>query len=272
MPRSDRYHLAILVIMIFFVLLNSPNLSVALDIENDEPALRLDAIDSVDPSIELDSDEDFDEFEDEFGALNGQEIFDPLSGYNRSVTRFNDKFYDWVVYPVAEGYNFVVPEPSRTAMSRFFKNLFFPLRFVNNFLQLKFKGAAVETARFLVNTTVGLVGFFDPATSWLHLDPYPEDFGQTLGFYGVGSGFHIVLPFLGPSNLRDFVGLFPDAYSVPIPYFSNTGTAIGIESYRRLNVASLRLGEYESLRRDALDLYTFLRDAYESNRKALIEE
>jgi len=165
------------------------------------------------------SDEDFDAFDEEFGSIIDSEVFDPLSGYNRGVTRFNDKFYDWILYPVASGYNYVVPKPGRSAIKRFFKNLFFPMRFVNNILQLKYDKAVIETVRFTLNTTIGVAGFFDPAKAWLDLDPYPEDFGQTLGFYGVGSGFPIVLPFVGPSNLRDFIGLFPDAYSVPIPFF-----------------------------------------------------
>ncbi len=229
------------------------------------------------------SPEGFDEFEDEFDAVPDLAVFDPLSGYNRAITKFNNNFFDYVLSPVSKGYNFVVPEGGRIGIRRFFKNLFYPLRFVNNVLQLKYHQAAGETARFLVNSTVGLLGFFDPAEAWLKLEAHPEDFGQTLGFYGVGPGFHIVLPFLGPSNLRDTIGLIPDTYAVPITYIpeihlsgtsrtDRTFIALGVESYRRLNDASLRLEEYESLRRDALDLYIFLRDAYESNRAAQIKE
>lgn len=228
-------------------------------------------------------DEGFDEFEDEFAEAEAPTVADPFSGYNRAMTTFNDKFFDVVLEPVASGYNLVVPEGGRTGIRRFFKNLFFPLRFVNNFLQLKYNRAAIETARFVVNSTVGLLGFFDPAKAWLNLEAHPEDFGQTLGFYGVGPGFHLVLPFLGPSNLRDAIGLIPDTYAVPITYIpemqlfgasESEGIFIagGIESYRRLNDASLSLEEYKSLRRDALDLYTFLRDAYERNRQVQIEE
>ncbi len=216
--------------------------------------------------------DDFDEFEEEFGSVGVNPVFDPLSSYNRVVTRFNNGFFDWVLQPVAKGYAFVLPKSGRVAVNRFFKNLFFPIRFANNFLQLKYDKAAIETGRFIVNTTVGLLGFFDPADAWLKLKPHPEDFGQTLGFYGVGSGFHIVVPFLGPSNLRDLVGTIPDVYAVPLTYLDPVEAAYALETYRRLNDASLRLGEYESLRKDALDLYTFLRDAYERNREAEIKE
>ncbi|MEC4677277.1 MAG: VacJ family lipoprotein [Nitrospirota bacterium] len=228
-------------------------------------------------------DEGFDAFEDEFTEAGIPTVSDPLSAYNRAMTKFNDKFFDILLSPASRAYNAVVPEGGRSGVRRFFKNLFYPLRFTNNVLQVKYEQAAVETARFLVNSTVGLLGFFDPAKEWFDLEAYPEDFGQTLGFYGVGPGFHLVLPFLGPSNLRDTIGLIPDAYMIPTTYLSEiqiSGTsesdraliAVGVESYRRLNDASLSLEEYESLRRDALDLYTFLRDAYERNRQVKIKE
>ncbi len=228
-------------------------------------------------------DDSFDEFEDEFSETETQTVSDPLIAYNRAVTKFNDKFFDHVLSPVAKGYNVVVPEGGRVGIRRFFKNLYYPLRFVNNVLQLKYDRAIIETARFLVNSTVGLLGFFDPAKAWFALQAYPEDFGQTLGFYGVGPGFHYVLPFLGPSNLRDAIGLIPDAYMIPTTYLPEiqiSGTsesdriwiAVGVEAYRRLNDASLSLEEYTSFRRDALDLYTFMRDAYERNRQVKIEE
>ena len=223
-------------------------------------------------SSDLNPEAGLNEFEDEFGNPSDEPVFDPLSGHNRRITMFNDKFFDWVVEPVSKGYNFIIPEGGRIGVNRFFKNLFFPIRFVNNVLQLIYNKAATETARFLINSTTGLLGFFDPAVTWFELDPAPEDFGQTLGFYGVGGGFHIVLPFLGPSNVRDFVGLGPDIYATPLADIPETGVAFDAETYRRLNDASLRLDEYKSLRKDALDFYTFLRDAYERNRKAQIKE
>ncbi len=249
-----------------------------------QPVLFVQApVDTMNDAQVPEEDEGFDEFEDEFTEAETPTVSDPLIAYNRAMTKFNDKFFDVLLSPASRAYNTVVPEGGRIGVRRFFKNLFYPLRFANNVLQIKYERAAVETARFLVNSTVGLLGFFDPAKEWFALEAYPEDFGQTLGFYGVGPGFHLVLPFLGPSNLRDTIGLIPDTYMVPITYIPQmqlSGTsesdrvfiAFGVESYRRLNDASLSLEEYESLRRDALDLYTFLRDAYERNRQVKIKE
>ena len=222
--------------------------------------------------MERERDRSFDEFEDEFGVEEAKDVFDPLSGYNRLMTGFNDKAYFWVVKPVARGYRYIVPEPARLSVGRFFNNLLFPVRFVNNLLQLKFKGAGVELSRFCVNSTVGILGLADPAKEWLELEPYPEDFGQTLGFYGVGGGFHIVLPFLGPSNARDLVSMVPDYLVNPVQIIETDLDEFAVRSYDIMNDTSLHIGEYESLRNDALDLYTFLRDAYEQNRKKKIED
>ena len=222
-----------------------------------------------------------DEFDSEF-ASKTKEVFDPLSGYNRVMTSFNDKFYIYVLTPTAKGYAYVVPETARIGIDNFFTNLFFPIRFTNNLLQLKFQNASEELGRFLMNTIWGLGGFMDPATNELDMKIHKEDFGQTLGFYGVGEGFHIVLPFLGPSNLRDTVGLVADSYVSPL---STSGDAyakykipnnvieqISIASFNTINSVSLTPGEYESIRKDALDLYPFLRDIYSQARKKQIEE
>lgn len=221
------------------------------------------------------------EFDSEFEAKK-VEIFDPLSGYNRLMTNFNDKVYINVLNPVAEGYAYIVPKTARTGINNFFDNLMFPVRFINNLLQLKFQNSAEELGRFLVNTIWGLGGFMDPASQELGLKAHKEDFGQTLGYYGVGDGFHIVLPLLGPSNLRDIVGMTADSYvsalspsgnnelhyKIPNTYLEQAG----IKTVDVINESSLKLGQYESLKKDALDLYPFLRDIYTQNRKKQIEE
>lgn len=217
-------------------------------------------------------DDDFDledDFEEEFKETY---VFDPLSGYNRFMTNVNDKFYFWIVKPVANGYRTIIPEAPRRSIVRFFNNLLFPVRFANNLLQLKFKQSVIELTRFGLNSTVGILGFGDPAKNWFELEAYPEDFGQTLGRYGVGSGFHIVLPILGPSNLRDIVGMVPDYFLEPIGYLNKDEQEIIIRSIDKFNGASLHIGEYESLKRNALDLYPFLRDSYEQNREKKIRE
>lgn len=222
--------------------------------------------------IEAQASEDEFELEDEFVSVETKPPLDPLSGYNRVMTQVNDRIYFWLLKPVSQGYRAVVPEGARLAVGRFFRNLLMPVSFVNNLLQLKAKRAGTELARFTINTTVGVLGFSDPAADRFNLQPYPEDFGQTLGHYGVGSGFHIVLPLLGPSNLRDTLGLIPDYYLDPINYIDDFETRIAVKVYKQVNHTSLHIGEYESLKKDAVDLYPFLRDGYEQRRVKLIEE
>jgi len=224
---------------------------------------------------------DDDEFSEEFSADADEEIFDPLSGYNRVMTGFNDGLYVYVLDPVLiKGYNFILPEPARISVNNFFENLYFPVSFANNILQLKFKHTSTETARFVINSTIGILGLFDPARSWFDLEPHQEDFGQTLGHYGVGGGFHIVLPFFGPSNLRDLTGDFLDFYVNPIYYVevreynlvNNKYVGWAAITYKEFNKMSLYTKEYENVKKDALDLYPFMRDLYEQNRQKEIEE
>lgn len=212
------------------------------------------------------------ELEDEFEPTSAETLIDPLSGYNRLMTQVNDRVYFWLLKPVARGYRAVVPEGARLAVGRFFRNLQMPVRFVNNLLQLKPKQAGTELARFSINTTVGVLGLGDPAAERFDLQPYPEDFGQTMGHYGISSGFHIVLPLLGPSNLRDALALVPDYYLEPLNAVEDFELRIAARVYERVNHTSLHIGEYESVKKDAVDLYPFLRDAYEQRRAKQIEE
>jgi len=221
------------------------------------------------------------DFDSEFSQKK-EEIFDPLSGYNRIMTSFNDKVFINVLNPVSEGYAYIIHENIRIGIDNFFENIMFPVRFSNNLLQLKFKNSGEELGRFAVNTTWGVLGFMDPATEKLDMKVHKEDFGQTLGFYGIGDGFHVVLPFLGPSNLRDIVGMSADSY---VSALSTTGSSdlhykipnnyleqAGIKTFDVINSNSLKLGQYESLKKDALNLYPFLRDIYTQARKKQIEE
>lgn len=228
------------------------------------------------------SEEFDDEFDDEFSQNETEEIFDPLSGYNRVMTNFNDFVFINAINPVAKGYAYVVPEPARVGISNVFDNLMFPVRFVNNVLQLKFGNATEELGRFVINSTFGIAGLMDPAKTELGWVAHDEDFGQTLGHYGVGSGFHIVLPLLGPSNLRDMVSMVPNGYIDPLSYTGandigykiphNGLEAMGYTAGKNLNSVSLKLGQYENIKKDALDLYPFLRDIYEQKRDKEIEE
>ena len=246
-----------------------------------------------DTSSETDTDEEEDgfddEFEDEFGDAE-KEVFDPLSGYNSVMTNFNDGFYVYVLDPVARGYRWVLPDTVRRGVKSFFHNLLFPLRFVNNALQFKVKNAGDEFLRFSINSTIGILGIWDPAKEWFGLEAHEEDFGQTLGFYGVGGGFHVVLPFLGPSNVRDMFSLYPDMQMDPVNYVETRpynfpkqeGESLGVSRQtlqqteltllKTINRESLRIGQYENLKKDAIELYPFLRDVYEQNRAKLIRE
>ena len=220
--------------------------------------------------------EEEDEFGDEFGDETAK-VFDPLEGYNRMMTTVNDKVYIYAFNPVTKGYAFIVPKPARKGISNAFHNLKFPIRFVNNLLQLKFDSSMKELGRFMINSTVGVGGLFDVAKAG-GVEPQEEDFGQTLGHYGVGSGFHIVLPFLGPSNLRDTIGFAADVAIAPTTDASleyqipdNLEKSLGLSSAYYLNKNSLHLGEYENLKKDAIDVYTFFRDSYEQKRAKEIE-
>ena len=223
------------------------------------------------------SDEDFDDFEEEMEV---KEINDPFEGYNRSMTNFNDGMYEYFFKPINKGYIVITNSEVRVSINKFFKNLYFPMRFFNNVLQGKFHYAFEETGRFVVNTTAGCLGFFDPAKSKMGLKPHNEDFGQTLGFYGVGSGPHVVIPFFGPSNLRDAISFFPDAAVSPIDYTDRNWPTltktwfelIAVKSVEKFNEVSLYSTEYEEIRKDAVDLYPYLRDLYEQKRAREIEE
>jgi phospholipid-binding lipoprotein MlaA len=215
------------------------------------------------------ADLEHEDLEREFGDVSGRVVYDPLNRYNRFMTAVNDKLYYWLLKPISKIYKYVIPESGRRAIGRCYDNAFFPVRLVNNLLQWKIKNAGTECARFGINTTVGILGLRDPAKDWLNLKPCDEDFGQTLGHYGVGSGFYLVLPVLGSSNLRDTIGMIPDSFLNPVYYLDGEGL-VAAEGLRTINNTALHGEEYESFKKDAFDFYTFTRDVYEQNRKMRI--
>ena len=201
----------------------------------------------------------------------GETVPDPLEPVNRVFFEFNDKLYFWVLKPVATGYKTVVPEEARVCVRNFFRNLAFPVRFVNNVLQGKFFGAFEETCVFLVNSTVGLGGLADIATA-IDLKRHEEDLGQTLAVYGSGPAFYINWPFFGPSTLRDTIGTAGDIFLDPLTYLGDYWYAPGARGLNVVNETSLKIGDYESLKKAALDPYVALRDAYYQNRLSKIKE
>jgi len=221
-----------------------------------------------------------DEFLDEFDNEEQVKINDPFESYNRIMSSFNDTVYTYVFNPISKTYAAFIPKVARKSVSNFFKNILYPVRLANNLLQGKFKNSYEETQRFLINTTMGIFGIFDVAKEKFNINPHNEDFGQTLGYWGVSSGPHIVLPLLGPSNLRDIFSMPADFYLDPtmqngnlpykIPHNYIEGSLLFTVNY--VNKNSLNLGVYDTLKKDSLDFYTFTRDFYEEKRKNDIKE
>jgi len=198
-------------------------------------------------------------------------IKDPLQPMNRAFFHFNDKLYSWIVKPAGKGYSKVIPRPARTCVARFFANVKYPIHLVNNLLQAKFKSAGIETGRFVVNSTVGIGGLFDPAKHW-KIEPHPASFDQTLGFYGLGPGIYFDWPIWGPSSTRGTAGLAADGMLSPWFYIGGVGVVYGIPAYRELNEASLSLGEYDAFKKATLDPYVAMRSAYFQNRAEAVEK
>lgn len=220
-------------------------------------------------AVFINANDEISEFEAEFEK---KEVFDPLSGYNRVITGFNDVVWDYAFTPVLKGYDYIMPDPIQGAFHNFFDNLLYPLRLVNNLLQGKFANSWDETKRFLINTTIGFAGFSDAATMHFGIPRHDEDFGQTLGYWGIPAGPHIVWPILGPSNLRDSFGIVGDYFSNPVTYIPDDPTSWGVGVGYRANDYSIDPDFYQKLKKDAVDLYPFLRDTYEQRREYLIKE
>jgi phospholipid-binding lipoprotein MlaA len=197
---------------------------------------------------------------------------DPLAPFNEKMFWFNLKLDKDVLHPIASGYANVVPEPARESVGCFFDNVDFIPRFANNLFQLRFAQAASEVARFGINTTLGVVGLFDVADKWFGLQQSDNDFGLTLGHYGVPPGWYVVWPFLGPSTIRDTVGTAADGAMSPWPYFVAWYVPYVVAGGRRailaVNYRSLHLDQFEEVDRYAIDLYGAVQDGYMERRAA----
>jgi len=217
-------------------------------------------------------DDDVEDIPDEEVEEAPIQIADPLYPWNKAMYHVNDKLYFWLMKPLARGYSVVVPEDMRISVSNFFQNLTTPIRFVSSLLQLKIKKAGNELIRFLYNSTAGVCGLVDAAKEDLGIKQQDEDLGQTLGSYGIGHGFYIVWPFLGPSSARDTVGKVGDFFLDPVYYVNPTESAVGITVYEKVNETSLHIGDYEDLKKSAIDPYVSIRDAYLQHRKKQVED
>lgn len=234
-------------------------------------------------------DEPFDPFAK--SGEEGLEEYDPWEPVNTKVFEFNRQVDRWVLKPVAQGYNFVMPNAAQIGISNFFYNLRFPPRFLNNIFQGKAKGAGIEVGRFLVNTTAGIGGLFDVAQH-LDLKTPEEDTGQTLGFYGVKPGPYVVLPLLPPFNLRDLVGYVGDIALNPINWLvapiievrgvpsviahknrtTSTVVQLGGRVFEIVNDRSLNLEKFQGVEEATLDLYAAVRNAYLQKRARAVRE
>ncbi|MFO7937172.1 MAG: VacJ family lipoprotein [Kiritimatiellia bacterium] len=217
--------------------------------------------------------DEFDDFEEEIQRqVDITQVPDPVEPVNRGVFWLNDKLYFYALKPVALGFRTVTPKPVRQSIHNFFNNLGFPQRLVNNLLQLKFRGAAEELRNFTFNTTAGCLGFVNLAENNYGWEARDEDFGQTMAHYGAGPWMAVHLPLFGPSNLRDSVGLIPDLFLDPVMYVDSLGTRLAIRASDRVNYTSLHIGFYEDIKKEKLDVYRFMQDAYEQNRAEKIKE
>jgi phospholipid-binding lipoprotein MlaA len=210
--------------------------------------------------------------------LNGcatQNNKDPLEGMNRGIYKFNQVADDAVIKPVAKGYKAVAPTPIRIGINNFFSNLGMITTVVNDLLQFKFAYAFTDAGRFVINSTFGIAGFIDVA-SMDKIEKRKEDFGQTLGHWGLGSGPYLVLPFLGPSSVRDTTGFIVDtATSDPITYTHNIGEIRLHNQLRTVQFIDKRaelLTATDLVDEASLDPYAFTRDAYLQRRASQVRD
>ena len=221
----------------------------------------------------------------------GGEEYDPWEPFNTVMFEFNRKLDKYALKPVAQGYDFIMPDFVQVGLSNMFYNLRFPQRFLNNVFQGKVKGASIEAGRFLLNTTVGYAGFLDLAKEIDLLTP-DEDFGQTLGFYGVKPGPYLVVPFLQPFTVRDLAGYVTDIFLNPINWLvapiievegipsliahknrtTTTIVQIGARAGEIINERSRNLEKFQGVEEATLDLYTAVRNAYLQSRTRAIRE
>ena len=193
---------------------------------------------------------------------------DPWEGFNRAMFRFNDTLDTYALKPVAQGYQAVTPQFLEDGVHNVFGNLGDVGNLANNLLQGKMHDAGVDTGRLIFNTTFGLLGFFDVATP-MGLQKNDEDFGQTLGVWGLGSGPYLVIPFLGPSSVRDATGKLPDSFLEPYPYMGHVPTR---NVTRAVDVVDTRASLLSAEKLISGDKYIFIRNAYLQNREFKVQD
>ncbi len=211
-----------------------------------------------------------DDFDDEEEVVIS--IADPLEPMNRIFFKVNDSLYFWVVKPVGKVYSSVLPIDIRVSISDVFYNALAPIRVVNHLLQGDLFDSGTEFSRFVINLTLGAGGLGDPAGEEFGIVRKDADFGQTLGKYGIGDGFYICWPVIGPSSARDSVGLAGDYFLNPLLYGlkGQGGVASGLYVWKYENEATLHGDQYETIINEAFDSYVSLRDIYMQYRRGTI--
>jgi phospholipid-binding lipoprotein MlaA len=187
---------------------------------------------------------------------------DPLIWVNRGIFAFNDITYRFLLIPLSKGYVWVVPDPARQSVSNFFYNIKTPIYAVNHLLQLKPEPMGRDLLRFVINTTVGLAGLFDPARAWFDLKMEETHFDDTLAQYGAGYGIYLVIPIFGPSDLRNGASLVVDYFLNPIIYLTDNPERSAIQGLDFFQEYAPGAERYETLRSKSEDPYIFFRNLY----------
>ncbi|MEO8325752.1 MAG: VacJ family lipoprotein [Nitrospirota bacterium] len=254
-----------------------------------EPAIQMvEFEDGLDSEGEEKETEFFDPFDESDHAQ--VKDYDPLEPVNSAVFEFNYRLDKYVVKPAAEVYNFFIPPDVQQSFSNVFQNIRFVPRLFNNLFQAKFHGAGIELSRFLINSTLGVGGLFDPAKIMFELETPQEDMGQTLGSYGVGPGPFLMIPFLGPFTLRDGIGYIGDSFLDPfnwlvLPFIeiadaprlvqhdpTVTFSRLGMVAGETVNLRAITLEKFQGVEEGTLDLYGAVRNAYLQQRRKAIQE
>ena len=198
---------------------------------------------------------------------------DPWEGFNEKMFNFNREVLDrFLLKPIATGWDFIFPDMVQRGFRNMFDNIDVVRRVVNNGLQLKLTGAATELARFTINSTIGVVGFFDVAKDAFGIEQRDEDTGQTFGVWGAGPGPYLILPFLPPATVRDGIGYLFDGAMFPPSYFIPWWGTIAATFTETVNERSLNLDRFERVAESTVDLYGAVRNAYLQRRAAAIKQ
>lgn len=256
--------------------------------ENTEPTPRLPISSSESEFIEDDglfdddqleddglfADDDDDLFSDDNATAVAEqiEISDPFYYFNKAMFHVNDKLYFWVLRPSATGYKAITPQFFRFGVANFFHNITMPIRFTSSLLQGDIESTATELGRFVVNSTVGLLGVMDPAETYLGWQPNNQDMGLTLGKYGIGNGPYIVWPIFGPSTLRDTVGRSTDYFLSPLTYLQPDKLSITVQAVEKINATYFSLGDYEAFKQAYIDPYERMKEFYIEYRADRVAE